>query len=110
MQGATRQVVFLVGLLAIIVLLSRLPEDVFATTQTIMLLAAACILLLLAGAVFLPPARRLLIKLFALPVAPREARGFELPTSDEWRALLRPLFSALVLLAAATLPVILRQV
>lgn len=108
MANAARQVLFVLGLIAIIILLSRLPADVFVTTQTLLLITAACIFLLLAGAVFLAPVRRLLARLFALPLVIRPAPAFSMATNEEWRALLRPLFSALVLLAAAGLPALLR--
>lgn len=108
MANAARQALFVLGLAAIIVLLSRLPADVFVTTQALLLVTAACILLLLAGAVFLAPARSLLARLFALPIEVRPAPALSMATNDEWRGLLRPLFAALVLLAAAGLPVALR--
>jgi hypothetical protein len=104
--SAVRHVLFVAGFLAIVVLLSRLPADDYATTQAVLLAASGVLLLLLAAASVLTPARRALGRLFGFPV--RERPRFAPATSEEWRDLLRVVLGALVLLAAAGLPTLLR--
>ena len=94
-----RQVLFLVGLALVILLVSVLPDDAFATTQGFLVAASAAILLLLALATFLVPARRALGRLFGFDTPARGVMAVAQP--DEWRDLIKPLFSALVCLAVA---------
>lgn len=105
-MSAWRHVAFIVGLALIVLILSRLPDDVYATTQTMLLLVSGALLLLFAAGVVLSPSRRLLGRLFGYDVAARAA--FTTATGDELRAMLRPVFVALVCLAAAGLPTLLR--
>lgn len=93
--------------MVIVVLLSRLPDATFATTQAMLVLASGATLLLLALAVFLGPARRLVGSLFGV-VVKADGPVFAVASADEWRGLVKPLFTALVLLAVAGLPVLLR--
>lgn len=105
-MSAARHVLFALGLLAVILLVSRLPEDAFRTTQGFLVGASAVILLLLALAVFLVPARRALGRLFGFST---ESRGVvAMATPEEWRDLVKPLFSALVCVAVAGVSALLR--
>lgn len=97
----------LAGFVALLWLVSRLPDAVFGTTQTFLLVAAALILLLVAGAMFLLPARRLLASVFVLPLR-REGPVFGMPPEDELRTVFRPLVAAGVCLAVAMLAGLLR--
>lgn len=99
---------FIVGVLLVTVLVSRLPEDVFRTTQGFLVGAAAVILLLLALAVFFVPARRALGRLFTFETPASGAIAMAKP--EEWRDLVKPLFSALVCLAVAGVGALLRGV
>ena len=101
-----RRVLFLLGVVAIVLLVSRLPADVFATTRAILLVAAGVLLLALALGVFLRPARRALGRFFTFHVP--EGPAFSLATEPEWRDLVRALLAALVLVAVAGLPALLR--
>lgn len=94
-----RHVLFLVGLALVIVLVSMLPDETFATTQGFLVAASGVILLLLALATFLVPARRALGRLFGFQTSARGVMAVAKP--DEWRDLVKPLFSALVCLAVA---------
>lgn len=103
---ASRHVFFLVGLLLVILLVSRLPEDAFRSTQGFLVAASAVIFVLLALAAFLVPARRALGRLFGFDTQARGVVAVAKP--DEWRDLVKPLFSALVCLAVAGVSGLLR--
>lgn len=107
-MAAARHVAFVGGLLVIIVLLSFLPGDVFSAAQSLLLITAGGILILFALAVVLAPARRVLARLFGY-APPQTGPAFRVITGEEWRDLMQPLFTALVLLAAAGLPTIVRS-
>lgn len=95
------------GVILVTLLVSRLPEDVFASTQGFLVGAAAVIFLLVALGVFLVPVRRALGRLFTFDVA---ARGvIAMPLTEEWRDLVKPIFSALVCLAVSGLARIVRS-
>lgn len=94
------------GVVLVTILVSRLPEDVFASTQGFLVGAAAVILLLVALGVFLVPVRRALGRLFTFEVTSRGA--FAMPKPEEWRDLVKPIFSALVCLAVSGLARIVR--
>lgn len=104
---ALRHLLFLLGLAAVILLVSRLPDDVFATTQAILLLAAGALFLLVAGGAFLTPARRALARFFAFEA--RDGPAFMVANDREWRGLVKPIFSALVLVAVAGVAQVLRS-
>lgn len=102
-----RNVLFVLGIVAIIVLVSRLPADVFATTQAMLVLASGAILLALAFSVFFTPARRLVGRLFTFDV--QDAPPFAMAREAEWRDMAaRPLLAALVAMAVAGLPTLIR--
>lgn len=102
-----QRVLFALGIVAIVLLVSRLPADIFATTQAMLVLASGGILLALALGIFFTPARRLLGRLFTFDV--QDAPAFAMAREREWRDLVaRPLLAALVALAVAGLPVLLR--
>src|SRR5205823_3229091 len=82
-----RGVLFALGVVVIIALVSRLPADVFATTQAMLVLASGAILLALALSVFLSPTRRALGRLFSFQVA-ADAPLFAMAREAEWRELL----------------------
>lgn len=94
-----RQVLFLVGLVLVIVLVTLLPEATFRSTQGFLVAASGVILVMLALATFLVPARRALGRLFGFDAQGKGVVAVAKP--DEWRDLVKPLFSALVCLAVA---------
>lgn len=96
------------GVLLVTLLVSRLPDDVFATTQGFLVGAAAVIFILLALAVFLVPARRALGRLFTFDTPARGVIAMAKP--EEWRDLVKPFFSALVCLAVAGVAGLVRAV
>lgn len=106
-MSAARHVAFLVGLVLLVVLLSFLPEDVFGAAQALLLITAGAILFLFAASVVFTPARRVLARLFGY-APPKAGPALRVLSGDEWRELMQPLFTALVLLAAAGLPTIVR--
>lgn len=105
-MSALRHLLFALGLAAVVLLVSRLPEDTFRTTQGFLVGASAVLFLLLALATFLVPARRALGRLFAFDARARGVVAWATP--DEWRDLVKPLFSALVCLAVAGVAALLR--
>lgn len=88
------------GLVAITLLVSSLPDATFAATQTALLVAAGALVLLAAAALFLAPARRLQRVIFMTP-AHETAGVFAVATPEEMRASLRPVLAALAALAVA---------
>lgn len=101
--GLIQTVGLVVGSVLLAALLSRLPTDVRASTRAFLLVAASAVLLLVAGALFLLPARRLLARLFALPLRFDGARALGLPPEEELPLVLRPLVVAGVCLGVALL-------
>jgi hypothetical protein len=102
-----RGLLFLAGVLGIVLLVSRLPDDVFATTQTMLVVTAGALFLGVAAAAFLAPARRLLGKLFTF--APREdTPTWSAANEAEWRGLARVVLAGAVCMAVAGLPGLLR--
>ena len=101
-----RNVLFAIAVAVVILVVSRLPQDVFATMQAILVLASGALLLGLAAAVVLAPARRLLGRLFGFAVD--AAPALSVAREEDWRQLGRPLATALVLLAVAGVPALLR--
>lgn len=96
-----RAALFVVGLAAIVWLVSRLPADVFLTTQAFLLIVAAASLILAATAFVFLPARKLQARLFGLSVTEGALFGF--PPEREARATLQPLLVAAVCFAVAGL-------
>ena len=100
-MGARRRLLALaLGAPLVAWLLTLLPRPVFDSTRAFLLVAASAILLLTSAGLFFLPARRLLARLFALPLAPT-GPTFGLPRDDEVRTALSPLVTAGVLLAVA---------
>lgn len=106
MRPLYRHLVFLVGLVLVILLVAQLPDATFASTQAFLVGASAVIFLLLALATFLVPARRALGRLFGFETAARGVVAVARP--EEWRDLVKPVFSALVCLAVAGVSALLR--
>lgn len=102
-----RLVALLAGAALVALLLARLPQDVMRTALAFLLVASSLILLLTAAGLFLLPARRLLARLFALPLT-LEGPALGLPREDELKTALSPLAIAGVCLAVALLASLLR--
>lgn len=102
MNPAARVAALVVGGLLIAWLLTRLPADVFATTEAFLFLAASAILLLVAAALFVRPARALERALFGLPLQ-EGGPLFGLPPEREMRTVFRPLVVAAVCAGVAVL-------
>lgn len=95
----------LVGLALVVVLVSRLPAETFAATQTFLLVAGALLLLAVALAVALRPVRLALFRAFGVR---HNEEGPAAAGPEEMRALVRPVLAALACLAVAGLAALLR--
>lgn len=101
-----RHVAFVAGVVLIVLLVSRLPADVFASTRAFLVLAAGALFLLFALSIAFLPVRRALGGYFGFTV--RGEGTLVIAREDEWRELLRVVFAALVCLAVAALATIVR--
>lgn len=97
----------LAGTLLIVLLVSRLPADVWRATQAILLVAASLALLLVAAAFVLRPARALLKAIFGSPIRV-EGPLFGFPREEDAPHVARPLVVALVCFVVALAPTLLR--
>lgn len=95
----------LVGLALVTLLVSRLPDDVFALTQTLLLVAASLLLLAVALAVVVRPIR---LRLFQLYGVAHDTAGPATADGEEARGLVGPVLTALACLFVAMVSALLR--
>lgn len=89
------------ALVLIVVILARVPEEVFRLTQALLLVAAAAVLLFVALALFLVPVRNALARTFALPLTTPPEGFVALPPESEMKTTFQPLVVAGACLAVA---------
>lgn len=102
-----RAMMTILGVALVVLLVSRLPDDVFAATQTALVAAAGVLVLLVAASVFLAPARRIQRALF-LGDAQDEPAAFAIATSAQMREMVKPIVVAVTALAVAGVAAVIR--